>query len=536
MSRTGLAWFNLRMTADEVIADLRRQLAEASESSARSQRMLERQSFQLDRMQDQLERALGEIAALRKLLHKPPPDEPPPKGTGAPSGSDGAAAPLSPTTPPRDRPAPKKKGSFGRNAIPASLPRVPESVPPGVCSVCRGASLKPLRAEVVELYDYVPAKVVVREVTRPVSRCMGCQHIQSAPYPDDLIPRMRATPALIGHIVFEKYGRHLPLHRVDKELMRLGAEIPEATRDRWLQWAARQLDHLLPALKRVAFDVGLLHTDGTGLDVIEPKLGTRLGQMAVFGNHVATLFDFTPTKHGLHQRRFLGLEDKDGQAPGPEVPRFAGYVVADASSIADRTFRHAALIECGCNAHARRKFEDAETGFRKVAGEALAFWTALYAIEAEATRQALSADARFALRQARSAPIVADLRRWLDAHLGTFLPQDEITKALNYTNNHWDALTRFLTDGRIPIDNNWAERAVKAIALGRNAYMFASSDAAGRRSATFYSFVATCLQHQVDPYAWLACVLPRIAATRKSDLVDLLPTSWKRAREQRAAA
>ena len=149
------------------------------------------------------------------------------------------------------------------------------------------------------------------------------------------------------------------------------------------------------------------------------------------------------------------------------------------------TFRHAALIECGCNAHARRKFEDAETGFRKVAGEALAFWTALYAIEAEATRQALSADARFALRQARSAPIVADLRRWLDAHLGTFLPQDEITKALNYTNNHWDAPTRFLTDGRIPIDNNWAEHAVKAIALGRNAYMFAGSDAAGRRSATF---------------------------------------------------
>ena len=117
------------------------------------------------------------------------------------------------------------------------------------------------------------------------------------------------------------------------------------------------------------------------------------------------------------------------------------------------------------------------------------------------------ADGRLALRHARSAPSVADLRRWVDAHLGTFLPQDDITKALNYTNNHWEALVRFLTDGRIPIDNNWAERAVKAIALGRNASMFAGSDAGGARSATFYSFGATRLQHNVEPHAWLAWVL-----------------------------
>jgi transposase len=524
------------MTPEEIIARQERQLADERESNARLQRMLERQGFQLDRMQDQLERALGEIAALRRLLNKPPPDEPPPKGAAPASTGPDTPAPAPPVTPDRPKAAPKKKGKFGRNAIPAGLTRIPDAVPAGVCCVCQGATLKPLRDEVVEIYDYVPAKIVVRAVTRPVCRCMACQHIQTASYPDDLIPRMRATPALIGHIIFEKYGRHLPLHRVDKELARLGAEIPEATRDRWLRWAAKQLDTLFMALKRIAFAVGLIHTDGTGLDVIEPKLGTRLGQMAVFGNHVATLFDFTPTKHGIHQRRFLGLEDKDGKAPGPEVPRFAGYVVADASSIADRTFLDRSLIECGCNAHARRKFEDAEVNFRKLAGEALAFWTALYAIEAEATRAQLDADARLVLRRTRSAPVVADFRRWLDTHLGTFLPKDEITTALNYTNNHWDALTRFLTDGRIPIDNNWAERAVKAIALGRNAYMFAGSDAAGRRSATFYSFVATCLQHEVDPYDWLAWVLPRIATTRNSELGDLLPINWKRDREQRAAA
>jgi len=523
------------MTADALIADLRRQLAEASESSARAQRMLERQGFQLDRMQDQLERALGEIAALRKLLNKPPPDEPPPGGKAAPDRAP-SPAPAASDTPPRAKPEPKKKSTFGRNAIPAGLERVPKVAVPGVCSRCSGSTWTTLRHEVIEVYDYIPAKIVVSVVTRPVCRCGRCQHIEAAPYPEDLLPRMRATPTLIGHIVFEKYGRHLPLHRVDKELARLGAEIPEATRDRWLRWAARQLNELFTALKRLTFAAGLLHTDGTGLDVIEPRLGTRLGQMAVFGNDVATLFDFTPTKHGKHQRRFLGLEGKDGKPPSADTPRFAGFVIADASSIADQTFLDAALIECGCNAHARRKFEEAETNFRTLAGEALAFWTALYAIEAEATRKKLDAEARLAVRRDRSAPIVADLRRWIDTHLGTFLPQDDITKALNYANNHWDALTRFLTDGRIPIDNNWAERAVKAIALGRNAYMFAGSDAAGERSATFYSFVATCLQHKVDPNAWLAWVLPRIAHTKKSALADLLPMNWNRTRQMLAAA
>ena len=523
------------MTADEVNADLRRQLAEAIEVSAAMQRLMEGQGHQLDRMQSQLERALGEIAALRKLLNKPPPDEPPPTGKPA-VGGEASPAPAPPTTPARSGPPPKKKGTFGRNAIPPNLERVPKVSMPGVCSVCQGSTLKTLRTEVVEIYHYIPAKVVALQVTRPVCRCTRCQHIEAAPYPEDLVPRLRATPALIGHFIFEKYGRHLPLHRIDKELTRLGASIPEATRDHWLRWAATQLDRLLVSLKRLMFAVGLIHTDGTGLDVVEPHLGTRLGQMAVFGNHVATMFDYTPTKHGKHQRRFLGLESADGTKPAADVLRFAGFVVADAASIADRTFRDSALLECGCNAHARRKFEDAETNFRKLSGEALAFWTALYAIEAEATRGKLDADARLALRRERSAPIVADLRRWIDAHLGTFLPQDEITKALNYTHNHWDALTRFLTDGRIPIDNNWAEREVKAIALGRNAYMFAGSDAAAVRSATFYTFVATCLQHDIDPYEWLAYVLPRISTTRKSELANLLPMNWQLAKAARAAA
>lgn len=549
---------NVGVNPDDVIAELRSLLAASEARSASFQRMMERQGYQLDRMQDQLERALREIEALRKQLGKPPPDPPkptPPSAPAAGAGPDAASEP--PSTPSRDKPPKKKKGKFGRNAIPAALERVVETPPLGPCTECGAEDWVSLREETSEMYDFIPARLVAKVVIRGVCRCAKCQHIAIAPFPDDLIARMRATPGLIGYIIYEKYGRHLPLYRVDKELSRLGGEIPEQTRDQWLNWAAARLKRLEPLLKALMFAAGLVHTDGTGLAVVRPKLKTHLGQMAVFGNHVATMFDFTPTKHGIHQRRFLGIEAADadgattdvtqtdcesvdnadkGNAKREELPRFVGYLVADAASIADRTFDDPNIVECGCNAHARRNFEDCEAVDRKVAGEAIAFWTALYAIESAAKTKGLSAEDRLALRRARSAPIVEDFRRWIETHVGTRVPSDPVSKALNYAINHWAALTRFLQDGRIPLDNNLAERALKAIAMGRKAYMFAGSIAAAKRSATFYTFVATCELHGVDPQEWLADVLPRIDTTRKSQLVDLLPMNWAATRQVRMAA
>lgn len=545
------------MNPDDVNAELRSLLAASEARSASFQRMMERQGYQLDRMQDQLERALREIEALRRQLGKPPPDEPKPPSPPAPSAptADSETAPEPPITPARIKPAKRKKAKFGRNAIPAHLQRVPETPALGACTGCGAEDWVVLREERTEMYDFVPAQLVVKQMVRGVCRCGRCQHIEMAPFPDFLIPRMRATPGLIGYIIYEKYGRHLPLYRVDKELSRLGGEVPEQTRDRWLNWAAARLKRLEGLLKARLFSAGLVHTDGTGLAVVQPKLKTHLGQMAVFGNHVATMFDFTPTKHGVYQRQFLGIEagDADTSTAGAidadsesannvgddnakreEMPRFIGYLVADAASIADQTFDDPNIVECGCNAHARRKFEDCEAIDRKVAGEAIAFWTALYAIEAQA--KTWSPDRRLAIRRLRSAPIVDDFRTWIAVQRGNRLPTDPVTKALNYAVNHWDALMRFLQDGRIPIDNNLAERALKAIAMGRKAYMFAGSIAAAKRSATFYTFVATCELHGVDPQEWLADVLPRIDTTRKSQLVDLLPMNWVAARERRLAA
>lgn len=520
------------MKPDDLIADLRRQLAASQESNATLQRMLERQGYQLDRMQDQLERTLRELEALRRHLRKPPPDDTPAGPAAGPGASTPNLAsptpnPVGPTPGPAGpKPPRKKKSSFGRNVISPGIPRIEDKQTVDTCA-CGVGHPKVLREEAVEYYDYIPAKVVIRKVIRTVCRCNICRRIVTAPFPEDLLPRLRATPALLANIIFEKHGRSLSLHRVDQELRRLGATIPAVTRDSWLEVAARLLERLLPALKLRLFQPGLMHSDGTGFEVIEPNQGTRLGQMTVYASTGAVYYTFTPTKEGFHQRRFLGLEGIDGKAPPATTPRFTGYLVCDAASTADRSFRATGIQECGCNAHARRGFEAAETTDRRLATEGIAFWTALYAVERRATREKLDAAGRLRLRQELSAPMVRDLRAWIDQHRGTRLPKDPLTLALNYAHNHWEALTRFMTDGRIPLDNNWAERLLKRVAVGRHNYLFAGSDRGAERSAIFFTFIASSQLHGVDPVAWLTAVLPRIATTRPSQLVDLLPDGWR---------
>lgn len=533
---------------DDLVPQLQRQLAESQALAAQLGRQLERMGYQLDRMQDQLERALRELEALRRAANKPHTEDPPPKpGAALPKPTDSGSAPS--TTPAasgsssdgpwspkvKQRKPPKARSSFSRNPIPAGLERVLDPHKPDDCCRCGDERLVELRFEEVEVYHFFPARLGVRVVRRSVCRCKKCHHIAIAPLPDDLVPRMQATSTLIAQIIFEKFGRHLPLHRIDAELKRMGGDIREVTRDRWLKWAAIQFDILMPRLLQELFSEGLLHTDGTGLAVIHNGIGTQLGQMAVFCNDHAVVYQFTSTKHGKHQRRFLGLEDDKGEPTLLDAPgRFRGYQVADAASIADRTYAAGGVIECGCNSHARCMFVDAESNHRRLASEGVAFWTALYKVEKETKN--LDPAARLALRKEKSAQVVADFKDWLAKHHGTLPPQEPISKALNYLHNQWDALMRFLLDGRIPIDNNRAERALRAVAVGRKNYLFAGSNKAAERSAMFYTFVETCRLHNVDPPTWMADVLPKIAITRPSDYASLLPAQWAAAQQAKGAA
>lgn len=288
------------MTPDEPIAERDRLLAEANERNAALVRMLERQGFQLDRMQDQLEKALREIAALRRQLNKPPPEDPSPAPLApAPEGTQDAAGTLAPPAPlpSRTKPPRRKRERFGRNKLPSALDRVTDPAATDACPRCGGTDTVVLRRDTHEVYDYVPAQLVARVVDRPLGHCRTCNTLVQPPLPADLIPKLLATPELLAHIIYEKFGRHLPLNRIDVELRRLGGDIREVTRDRWLRWSARHLDLLLPALKTELFIERMLHTDGTGYPVLQTGTKVRLGQIAVFCNARAVIYDYTPSKH-----------------------------------------------------------------------------------------------------------------------------------------------------------------------------------------------------------------------------------------------
>jgi len=495
--------------------------------------LVRRQNAQLDRMQMQLEEALRKIQQLQALLKKKQPEPEPPSPVSEPPANQPEIRPEESEPPPRPAPK-KKKETFGRRPIVKNLERQVETHAPDRCD-CGHASFVEIRVETVEVYDYVPAKVIVREIQRVVGRCTHCQTLRLAPFPTDLVPRFRISPSIIALYIYQKMAMHMSWYRVDQELRRMGLSLPESTRDSALIWAEAQLLLLLPLLKEEQFAEGHLNADATGLTVLQEKGGTFLGQMSVYCNQICTIFDFHTTKEGRHQRYYLGLEEKPG-CPSPEKPiRFKGYLVADAASNANQNYvEGSGIIECGCNNHARVKFEEAEENERRVASEALGFYKLLYEVEREA-KDMTPAD-RLALRQKKSAPIVERFRLWWENHLNRFSPKEPIRQALNYLRNHWPALTRFLEDGQIPMDNNYAERQLRAIAVGRRNYLFAGSEEAARRLATFYTMVKTCQQHGVDFLLWLIDVLPRISETRSSQLRELLPQHWKKPHPVRKAA
>ncbi len=487
----------------------------------RENRDLRRENQELRRENQDLRKQLG-----RAKREDPPPDPAAPSPGASPQPEAPSQGPgPQPTGKPRPSPKEhrKKRRTYGRSAMPPDMERKEDLHGWGPCPSCGGTDPKQLREEVTEFYDYVPARLVIRRVIRPVCRCRDCQLISTAPQPDALAPRLRATPGLIALMIYEKFARYLPFYRVDRELLRLGLSIPEGTRTRWLEWAAGRLSLLLPSLKRALFSTGMVQTDGTGYWVVYGSGRRHCGQMAVYCNKVATIYDYSPDKSGKHQRIFLGLEDKNGNPPGEDVPRFSGFQVADAASVSDRTYAQG-IVECGCNAHARRNFEEAVTCDERVAMEALSFWRRLYAVEADARE--LSYSERLSIRKLRSVPIVAELRSWLERQ-GSYLPKEKMSEALGYLRRQWDALFRYLEDGRIPIDNNLSERQVKSVVLGRKNYLFCGSDRAGGWAAVSFTFIATCAQHGVDAQAWMRDVLPRIQGTRLSAYDELLPHRWK---------
>ena len=425
-----------------------------------------------------------------------------------------------------------------RRKLPETLPRdVIEHAAPchdqsGACLAC-GGTLRPLGEDVTEILDYVPGTFRVIRHVRPKLSCRGCETITQAPAPSLPVRRGRAGAGLLAHVLVAKYCDHLPLHRQAEIYAREDIDLSRSTLADMVGQTARLVRPLIDALARHVMSGERVHADDTVVPVLEPGLGrTRTARLWTYvrdgrpfagTDPPAVLYRYSPDRKGehprVHLRDFRGILQADG---------YAGY----AGLYGNR------IVEAACMAHARRKFFDVhETTKSPLAREALDRIATLYRIEAEI--RGCPPDQRLRVRTERTAPLMTDLKVWLEATRRRVSGRSTLAAAIRYTLARWEALTLILRDGRACIDNSAAERAMRPIALGRRNWTFAGSDAGGERAAAIYSLIETAKLHGGDPEAYLRRVIEQIADHPVNRVHELLPWNLSDLRprlDQRIAA
>ena len=408
-----------------------------------------------------------------------------------------------------------------RKPLPDHLPRETQTLDPetDACPAC-GGRLKPLGEDVSEILEYVPASFKVIRIVRPKCACASCDAIVQAEAPTRPVARGLAGPGLLAHVLVGKYADHLPLYRQSEIYAREGIELPRSTLAEWVGGTHQLLRPLVAALRRYVLDTDKLHGDDTPIPVLAPGRGkTATGRLWTYVRDdrpagsteaPAVWFAYSPNRKSEH--------------PARDLQSFEGILQADAYAGFGKLYDSGRVVPAACWAHARRKFyEIAEAHDSPLAQEALQRISALYAIEAEIRGQL--PNERQAVRQARAGPLLEDLQHWLQNTLHQVSRKSALAKAIGYTLKLWPALIRYRDDGRIEIDNNAAERALRAVALGRKNYLFAGSDAGGERAAAIYSLIGTAKLNGLDPETYLREVLTRIADHPVNRVDELLPWS-----------
>lgn len=503
---------------------------------------LQRRTGQLEHRLDQLLRRLFGPRAekldpnqLKLFLDAAAPgDAPPSEPSPSPSDDNGDAA------------AKRKRNGHGRKKLPANLPRVPvvhdlaDAEKP--CPDC-GHGRAQIGEEITEQLDYQPASLYVVEHHRCKYACPRCEaQVQLAALPPQPIAKGLPGPGLVAHVGVSKYCDHVPLHRAERILARHGVEVSRQTMSDWMAFAALLLTPVVDRMKERILQSLVIHTDDTVIPVLDPdrdhaKPGRMWAYCGVRG-HPLVVFDYTP--------------DRSRAGPAEWLKSYRGYLHADAYGGYDHLFMPGGpLVEVACWAHARRKFFEAKETAPAAAHAALARIRQLYDVEHRADQRIAVARAdaerggagfsdaqadaiRREVRQVEARPLLAEFRMWLESERGQALPKSPIAVAITYALNQWDALGRYTDEGFLAIDNNLAERTLRAVAIGRKNWLFAGSDNGGRTAAIWFSLTASCRNLKRDPFAYLRDLLTRLPALTAAHpdgipaaLLDpLLPDRW----------
>jgi transposase len=486
----------------KIVVDLCEQLRhESSEKEKYRSLLRELLEAQRDRKSEQLSK---EQLALFEALWK----------SSDPEEADSEPASEEEQEESKEAPAPKRSGRqpLARNV---TRERIVHDLADSEkhCDGC-GKDLRLIAEESSERYEYIPASIKVIEDVRLKYAC-DCT-VKTADKPAQPIEKSTAGASMLAQVIVSKFADHQPLHRQEQLFRRQGVGISRKTMGGWLPAVAELFDPLYLAAKKLLFESKVIGTDDTGVKVLDRKLPfARTGRIWPYvgdADHPVVIYDYTPTR------------GRDG--PAQFLNGYIGYLQADAYCVYDAFFKPVrGLTEVGCMMHARRYFYKALDSDQQRMGKALHLIARLYAVEDRA--KGLAGEERLAVRKQLSAPVIAKLHQYLLEIRDEVLPKSPAGKAVRYALNQWEALTRFLEDGDLEIDNGATERANRGIAIGRNNWVFFGSDAGGKTAAVLLSFIATCKRNAVEPFAWFRDVLSRIATHPVNRLAELLPHNWK---------
>jgi transposase len=418
----------------------------------------------------------------------------------------------------RERPEPRKEKPR-RTALPAHLPRREIRHEPENTRCSCGCTLERIGEDVSEKLDYTPGVFQVERHVRGKWVCRSCERLIQAPVPAQIIDKGIPTAGLLAHVLVSKHADHIPLYRLEGILERAGVSLPRSTLAQWVGACGVQLSPLAEAIKVALLSRGVLHADETPVPMLKPGLGkTHRAYLWSYGTTQfdplpLVVYDFTESRGGYHARAFLGS--------------WSGKLVCDDFSGYKALFERG-VIEVGCMAHARRKWHELYENQRsEIAAEALVYYGLLYDIEAEAREQRLDAIGRQRLRQQHARPVADHLREWLTRQRSKVPDGSATAKAIEYSLGRWEALTRYIDDGDLPIDNNWLENRIRPVAIGRSNWLFAGSLRAGQRAAVIMSLIQSAKLNGHDPHRYLKDVLERLPTQPANHLDELLPHCWQ---------
>jgi transposase len=406
-----------------------------------------------------------------------------------------------------------------RRSLPAELPRETETITPkhDACPDC-GGKLRQLGEDISETLEYVPARFKVIRTVRPKLSCACCSRIVQEPAPHRPIERGLAGPGLLAHVLVAKYADHLPLYRQSEIYAREGVELDRSTLADWVGGASRTLRPLVDELKKYVLSAEKIHSDDVPVPVLEPGNGkTKTGRLWTYVRD-----DRPAGGEAAAAVWFAYSPDRKGEHPAAHLKNYRGILQADGYAGFNRLYDSGTIVEAACWAHVRRKFHDLYQAHQSpVAKEALERIAQLYGIEKEIRGR--SPAERKDIRQTRSRPLLDSMHAWLKATMAKLSRKSDVAMAIHYALERWTALMRFSDDGRVEMDNNAAERALRAVALGRKNYLFAGSDAGGERAAAIYSLLGSAKLNGIDPAAYMTSVLRCIAEHPINRIGDLLP-------------